>query len=265
MRLCNRLAIPLVVVCLASPASAWAAPASKAVLDVAVELDQPGDKALADQIRGGMVKALNAEGVAVTKAADAHTGTIVIKVGWNADDNHAIDVLVQTAEGDKAVTGSPFVCDTCKDAQVVETVLAAAPAMIEQLPETPDDGPSGDGDGDGGDDGGSGQPRDGQTQPLGRLGKAGIGLMVGGAAVLVGGAVLTAMGEKEDSAPGNPQRLDAKDFRPPGYALLGVGGAVLVTGVLLLAVDRIKAKPKKTTFAPSLAPGFAGATIRVHF
>ena len=36
-----------------------AAPASTAVLDVQVELDQASDKTLADQIRGDMVKALN--------------------------------------------------------------------------------------------------------------------------------------------------------------------------------------------------------------
>ena len=244
------------------PSSALAAPASKAVLDVAVELDQPGDKALADQIRGGMTKVLNAEGVAVTKSADVQTGTIVIKVGWNADDNHSIEVMVQTAEGEHTVDGSPFVCDTCKDAQVVEAVVAAAPAMIGLLPETPDDSTSGDTTpGDGTDGRGK---TDGDRTPLGGLGKAGIGLMVGGAVVLVGGAVLTAMGEKQDLS-ADVENTESTNFRPPGYALLGVGGAVLITGAVLLTVDRVRAKKKSTALAPAVGPGFAGLTWSGRF
>jgi hypothetical protein len=71
--------------------------------------------------------------------------------------------------------------------------------------------------------------------PLGLAGAVAIGL---GGVMVVGGAILTARGE----IPSSNDLLGPTDFRPPGYALLGMGSAVLATGVALLVVDVVRCK-----------------------
>jgi hypothetical protein len=237
------------------------APAAKAVVDVKVDLDQPDDEAVAGRIRGDLVKALNAEGIAVTKSADATTGTIAVTVSWNADDNHEIAVTVHTADGDRTPTGSPWICDTCQEAQILAMVAEATPAAIELLPttastttgdpastETPDNPDN---------------PTDPGRKPLGKLGKAGIGLLVGGTASLVGGVVLVAVLGKRDERSG--ESVDTTDYRPGGAALIGVGAALVVTGAVLLGIDRKRAKSRTVSLAPSFGRHGGGLALTTHF
>ena len=58
-----------------------------------------------------------------------------------------------------------------------------------------------------------------------------------GGGLLVGGIVLTA--RAHGPATGSDM-LDAADLRPGGYALMGIGGAVLATGLGLLIVDYVR-------------------------
>lgn len=71
-----------------------------------------------------------------------------------------------------------------------------------------------------------------------RLGLGGAVTLGLGGAVLVAGAVVTARGV----ALATNDLLEHQDFRPPGYALLGVGSAVLVTGLGMLVVDVVRCK-----------------------
>ena len=79
---------------------------------------------------------------------------------------------------------------------------------------------------------------------------AGWGVLAAGVAVAAVGGGLAAYGEQQRSAestlPSLPQRNSAADaaatFRPTGYALIGVGGAALVTGVIWLAVGSRSSK-----------------------
>lgn len=71
-----------------------------------------------------------------------------------------------------------------------------------------------------------------------RLGVAGAVTLGLGGAVVVAGAVMTARGVVQ---PPN-DLLEHNDFRPPGYALLGVGSVVLATGLGLLVVDVVRCK-----------------------
>ena len=101
------------------------------------------------------------------------------------------------------------------------------------------------------------------TEPsrgLDTLGKIGVaGIVVGASTAITGGAFV---GIRSTRPSADPTQL--RNWLPAGYALLGAGAAVLVTGVALLVVDRTRAK-RGTAMAPLLGPGFAGASVRARF
>jgi hypothetical protein len=59
-----------------------------------------------------------------------------------------------------------------------------------------------------------------------------------GASMIAGGALMTSRGAQP---PGNDV-LTRSDLRPPGVVLMGTGAALLVAGVSLLAVDRVRCR-----------------------
>jgi hypothetical protein len=252
---------------LSVPATAWAnAPASKAAVEVEVTLDQPDDAALAARLRGDVVKALNSEGIAVTKAAGPDEGLIKLHVRWNADDNHEITAEVIAAGETKAPEGGPWVCDTCREAQLSAKVTEIAGQLVPLLPETAD-AASGDG-GTGvtpGDAGGGETNGGGGKRKLGTLGKVGIPLLVVGVGGAVAGGVLAAMGEKRTAASNDPQDVEITDYSKPGIPIAVVGAALAVTGIALLAVDLSRSRKKKTAMTPMLAPGLAGIGLSGRF
>jgi hypothetical protein len=92
------------------------------------------------------------------------------------------------------------------------------------------------------------------------MGKAGIALTVIGAAGLGVG-----IGLALSPARPHPDRpTDEIATQLPGYVTLGIGAAVLVTGVALIIVDRTRAK-KRTTLAPTLGRGTAGILLSGKF
>jgi hypothetical protein len=69
-----------------------------------------------------------------------------------------------------------------------------------------------------------------------------------------------------------PERDKSKirDFRPSGYALLGVGGALMITGAVLLGVDRARAKRAargraRMRVIPAVGPENAVLQVRGRF
>jgi hypothetical protein len=94
---------------------------------------------------------------------------------------------------------------------------------------------------------------------LGTMGKVGIaGLATG----VVGLGVGIGLASKKDV----PQR-DARNLtttKPPGYALIGIGAALAITGAVLLVVDRKRAS-RTTAFAPWVGPVGAGLTLEGRF
>ena len=92
---------------------------------------------------------------------------------------------------------------------------------------------------------------------LGVLGKTGAAFIALGAAGAAAGAVMVALPAKVD--PDDP--LHETTYRPPGIATLAAGGAVLVTGIVLLVVDRRSARRRTTALVPTLGPSAAGMTV----
>jgi hypothetical protein len=243
------------------PAAATLAPATTTAIDVDVQLDQADDAALADRIRGDMVRTLNTEGVAVTKSAGDDEATIEVSVRWNADDNHEIAMIVQTPEGPKTPEGSPWVCEVCKEAQLMAKIGEVTPAALELLPPSADDPAATPPDPSHGDP----PPHDaGGRAPLGTMGKAGIGVLAVGGVALVGGIVLAVLGKRE-SAGDDRAETEITNYRPAGIGLVAGGTAALVTGAILLAIDRKRARRSKSALAPFATPHTAGLAITGRF
>jgi tetratricopeptide (TPR) repeat protein len=103
---------------------------------------------------------------------------------------------------------------------------------------------------------------------------AGFGLLGVGAGVLIGGAVLGALAQgdnrKADEAASLAERRDLLGSSQ-GKALgadvmFGIGGALLVTGVVLVALGFSKPKSgSKVAFAPSFGPRGGAMTMQMRF
>jgi hypothetical protein len=142
-------------------------------------------------------------------------------------------------------------CQLCTEGELVQAVEAALAQAPEHLPRqqqppppTPTTRPS---------------PSTADRAPLGTLGKTGIGLLAGGVLLTGVGIGLAAAPPRVD--PDAP--LEKTTTRPPGYALVGVGAATLITGAILLSLDRTKAK--RAAVAPTLGPTTAGVVLSGRF
>lgn len=100
-------------------------------------------------------------------------------------------------------------------------------------------------------------PRD---EGLGTLGKAGVGLVAGGAVALGAGLGLAIADPPPD--PNDP--LLVRPTRPVGYALIGVGASAVISGAVLLILDRRK-KRNVVQLAPLMQPGSAGLLVVGRF
>ena len=86
--------------------------------------------------------------------------------------------------------------------------------------------------------------------------------MAGGGAVLVGGGVMFLLGQRFEAPTGRAADREGHDLQPPGIAVMVAGGAALVAGVALLAVDRVRARRASVSF---LLPSPRGVVIVGRF
>lgn len=98
----------------------------------------------------------------------------------------------------------------------------------------------------------------------------GIGVGVAGLAVGATGGVLFSRIEDHEVLAASGIRVEQRrtygDVLPP--VLMGVGGAALVTGVVLVVIDAKRAKSARranTTLSPMVAPNHAGVALRGRF
>jgi len=104
-----------------------------------------------------------------------------------------------------------------------------------------------------------------EPKGMGGKGKAGAALLGLGAAGAVAGVIMAIRPPTQDS-PDNG--YDLRSTKPPGYATLAVGGALLVTGAVLLVLDsreRKRSRPIATSVAPILGPNVAGMSWSGRF
>jgi hypothetical protein len=102
-------------------------------------------------------------------------------------------------------------------------------------------------------------PADEPRRRPGPLGWAGIGGLSLGVGAVVAGAVLAS--QPPMPYPGEPRMDVLRDLRPPGYAMLGLGGAFVVAGAVMLVVDRRRAHRKPVAHRPTLRPTPLGVAV----
>jgi hypothetical protein len=163
-----------------------------------------------------------------------------------------------------------FDCQLCTEDELVEKVEAlavqVAPKLVVPGPEADTDpdperdpdvkDPDGNGRRDPDPDGGI---VDDDPNRLGGKGKAGVALLVVGGLGAITGTVLV-IRKPEYFEVGDPHApTEYSTTRPPGWALLGGGVAVVVVGAVLLGLDRKQAKQRA-------AAGVGGkkATAKLH-
>lgn len=159
-------------------------------------------------------------------------------------------------------------CTLCTESEIVQRVEATVSELVPLLPTDAEAEPTDPTptettpptETEGSDP--STTPTDGERRKgLGGMGKAGVALIAVGVAGAAAGAVMVALPPKVDQ---DDPRYEVT-YRPPGIATLAAGGAALVTGIVLLVVDRRRARPRTTALVPVLAPNAYGLSWSARF
>lgn len=96
---------------------------------------------------------------------------------------------------------------------------------------------------------------------LGAMGKAGVGVLVAGGAAAIVGVVFAVRGRAFETDPGAATQ-SGRDFRVPGYGLIGGGVAAVVVGAVLVGVDR---KRRRSRASAMMLPGGGGLVWEGRF
>jgi tetratricopeptide (TPR) repeat protein len=102
---------------------------------------------------------------------------------------------------------------------------------------------------------------------------AGFGVLGVGAAVLIGGAVAGGLAqgdsnkaeEAADPSAGQDLLASSQTKALAADVMYGIGGALLLTGVILVAVGYSKPKTQRVALTPSFGPRGAGVDLRLRF
>ncbi|HLT39736.1 MAG TPA: hypothetical protein VK034_25810 [Enhygromyxa sp.] len=220
-----------------------------------------GDDALEAKIVEVATNVFTSEGFA--DALDDEDPRIVIVVEkTGGEENPGFVVGYSIEKGTEVVPGSARQsdCSLCTKTELVERIEKELPGLLElaldhQVVRTIEGGGNGDvgGDGDGDGDGDVGG---GDQRKIGPLGFAGIGLGVAGLAGVGVGVGLAVKGVE----PIPPIEKEIRDYRTPGNVILAVGGAALIAGIVMIAVDvskRKKARAHRAARVQPLGSGFA--------
>ena len=166
---------------------------------------------------------------------------VVERARKSEDPGYVIGFSIE--QGEDVVSGSARQsdCSLCTRTELIERIEAELPKLIRlatehQVDRSSDDGggeEAGEGD-EGGDEGGGVEP----VKPIGPLGFAGIGVGVVGLGGIGAGVALAIKGV----VPVPNEAGQRTNYRTPGNVILAVGGAALMAGVVMIALDVSKRK-----------------------
>lgn len=98
--------------------------------------------------------------------------------------------------------------------------------------------------------------------PVGAIGWTGVGLLAAGGGAVIPGIALLARGDERQVVGTNNV---GTDYRTPGLIVTAIGAALLTTGAVLLAVDRVRARRHRTVAGPLWGRGLVGITMEVRW
>jgi hypothetical protein len=187
--------------------------------------------------------------------------TINVVVREKGGDKPGWEYTITVSRPDETTpSGEMSTCDLCTETELVDAIegrLATVAAELEaeqSAARDPDDDVATDPTTTPHTD--RGLPHD--PKKLGKKGKAGAALIAIGGGGLVAGIVLAVLPAKDH--PDMPTKNVYTDT--PGYVVLGVGAAALITGVVLLALDRRAAKRQSKAHARVRLEPTAGLGFR---
>jgi hypothetical protein len=269
----------------AAPTGKPSAPESSAPERVRLTIDHAGllehqPKMMADLVAGfvreDVTKALrDTHGLEVVD--DPTAPAIIARLSWaNYHDSVFRVVIAVHRPGQDAKTITQFERRFFPDDQVGQGIIDTLPNAVAEL-RKPQEEPSKDETAEPepppeDDTHGADQPANAPSKvddsrskvPLATLGKAGIGLLAGGVAVASVGAGLLAQGRKLDEQNAQPLYEMGRDYRTPSIVVLVSGGTLAAAGVVMLVLDRSRAK-KRQQAALQIVPGLTGINIVGRF
>jgi hypothetical protein len=170
---------------------------------------------------------------------------VVVERARNSEDpGYVIGFSIE--QGEEVVPGSSRQsdCSLCTRTELIERIEGELPKLLELAAtvQVQREQPGGEEGGDGADAGeGEGGDEGGEIEAIGPLGFAGIGLGVLGLGGVGAGVALAVKGIE----PIPNQAPDTKNYRTPGNVILAVGGAALIAGVVMIALDVSKRKKQR--------------------
>ncbi len=265
----------------AAPSSSDAGPSAgedETVVGLNVETSAMGDEASSTRawvIRDGGA-ALGSAGISIADAGvDPPFDLQVVIAPEGLGYTVRIDVLEDGAKA-PILTRGPSVCETCTRTEVVQLVqreLAWVAGWLSMHPKGtgPATGEPVDEDSAGGEDEETtlqiepSSPETPRRPTLRTLGWAGVGVGAVGLGTLVGGLVV---GLRDYSARGTPGDYEVPGLERPqraGWAMVGIGGAAMVGGTLMVVFDVIKGRRSAVSAGPMLERHAAGVWVQRRF
>ncbi len=225
---------------------------STVTLDVDVS-SLPADEiteALLDRIEAEGHETLEAGGITVAEEAGTRLTVKVTRFGEH--DVHYRTTLILHEEG--ADFERTVDCELCRDAELVEQLgkeIARLSGRVLYGPEAEQDADTTPAEDGVAESEGTDRVEEKVEPPrsIGPLGMAGIGTLLGGAVSIAVGLPLALT---PDRARVGDSGIEVRTTRPAGLTMIGVGGALIVTGAVLTTIDVVRRKrQRKISLVPA--------------
>ncbi|MEZ4380036.1 MAG: hypothetical protein R3A79_01720 [Nannocystaceae bacterium] len=268
----HRLALAAALALGLAPTSARAAVAScpevdrarRATLVVDTSTLEEGAAVIQERIREGLSVTLRDLEILPAKQASAPVLRVEL---WqhDGDFHYSFAITLERGENRRQELRHTGECDACTEGEIVGRVLEAVDGLAVDLcaateqaeakeaaappPEEPEATPPPPPQLDDAalrDDPALNEPAAPVSRPLGAAGKGGVAALCLGAAAVVVGSILAV----REPTPLTDRPLYVRNTQPPGVAVASAGAGVVLTGAILLLVDRARARrPQPTNYA----------------
>lgn len=275
------MTVALIASALAWPSTAAAQPASEAAVSIEVDVSAlPKEDRTTEYTRKWVLErqttVFEGEGFPVSDGAGD-----VVRIEISRYGDYGANTRARLSVAGNEASLREFTCEACTDAQFLgkvedettqlalwlhtERARAQEPASEPEPTVAPKTDPTDEAEGDRGKAGASEAPVEHQGKRLGSLGYAGIASLALGVGMTVGGVVVLAEDPSVRIPPEDTLIEEVTSRRPLGAALAGVGGALVVSGVVMIVVDQtiLRKRRSKARVAARVRPSVSTAGVGV--